>query len=473
MRVSPSTARSIDRQPVTRAGEVTFTDLYELTMAAGYLAADHTAPATFDLFVRRLPEPRNFLVAAGLADVLDHLEQLRITAPELDFLAALDWTDDEYLAMLAELRFTGDVMAMPEGEVVFGNEPIVRVTAPLIEAQIVETKLINLVGSQTMIASKAARVALACGDRRFVEFGARRTHGGDAAMQAARSAWIGGAAGTSLVSAGLRWGIPLSGTMAHSYVMSFADELDAFRSFARRFPDGAVLLIDTYDTEEGARRAVQVAHELADEGVTVGGVRLDSGDLARLASSVRKILDEGGLTETSIFASGDLDEYRITEILATGAPIDAFGVGTQLGTSADAPSLGAVYKLVADAGGPKIKLSADKVTLPGLKQVWRVSDGSVDRYDVIALDDEKLSTRRGDLPDGWVARPLLHEVMVGGQRVGPDPDIESIQERCRQAVASLPTRLRSLQQRERPYEVRWSTGVQGLVDELTAAHRPV
>lgn len=457
---------------MTRPGEVTFTDLYELTMAAGYLAADHVGPATFDLFVRRLPEPRNFLVAAGLADVLDHLEQLRITDAELDHLTGLDWTDDAFLSMLTDLRFTGDLMAVPEGEVVFGGEPIIRVTAPLIEAQIIETKLLNLVGSQTMVASKAARVALACGDRRFVEFGARRTHGGDAAMQAARSAVIGGASGTSLVSAGVRWGVELAGTMAHSFVMSFPDEIDAFRAFARRFPDGAVLLIDTYDTEEGARLAVQVARELAGEGVTVGGVRLDSGDLVRLSKSVRQILDDGGLGDASIFASGDLDEYRITEILGAGAPIDAFGVGTQLGTSADAPSLGAVYKLVADTYGPKIKLSEDKVTLPGLKQVWRVSDGSTDRYDVIAIDGEELSADGGDLDDGCVARPLLHEVMVGGQRVGPDPDIEAIQERCRQAVAALPTRLRTLQQRERPYEVRRSAGVQALVDELTAAHRP-
>jgi nicotinate phosphoribosyltransferase len=451
---------------VTHPGEVGFTDLYELTMAAAYQRSGHTGLATFDLFVRSLPASRNFLIAAGLADVLDHLEALEVSPAELDHLATLDWVDDEFLDLLRDLRFTGEVWAVPEGEAVFPSEPLVRVTAPMIEAQVVETKLLNLVGSQTMIASKAARVALACGDRRFVEFGARRTHGGDAAVQAARSAWIGGASGTSLVSAGVRYGVPLSGTMAHSFVMSFEDERDAFRAFARRFPGGAVLLIDTYDTEQGARHAVQVAHELAGDGVRVSGVRLDSGDLARLSRSVRHILDEGGLADASIFASGDLDEYRITELLAAGAPIDAFGVGTQLSTSADAPNLGAVYKLVADEAGPKIKLSAEKVTLPGVKQVWRVGQDDVDEFDVIGLADESPELA------GAVARPLLEPVMLDGRRTRPDPSLESLQDRCRQAVGRLPSRLRSLQQRERPYDVRWSAAVTALVHQLTDAHRP-
>jgi nicotinate phosphoribosyltransferase len=445
---------------------VSFTDLYELTMAAGYHRAGHTATATFDLFVRSLPSSRNFLVAAGLADVLDHLEALHVTDDELAYIGDLPWCDDDFLSMLSALRFTGSVAAVAEGELVFSGEPILRVTAPLIEAQVVETRLLNLVGSQTMVASKAARVALACGGRQFVEFGARRAHGGDAAMQAARSAWIGGASGTSLVSAGIAYGLPLSGTMAHSFVMSFDDEIDAFRAFARRFPDGAVLLIDTYDTEGGARRAVKVATELAGEGVRIGGVRLDSGDLARLSKSVRQILDEGGLSHVSIFASGDLDEYRITEILAAGAPIDAFGVGTQLATSADAPSLGAVYKLVADESGPKIKLSEEKVTLPGVKQVWRVGDDTGSRYDVIALDGEDL-----DVDAGCEARPLLEPVMVDGARTRPDPHLDEMQRRRRDAVAALPSRLRSLQQRERPYEVRWSPGVRDLIAKLTVAHR--
>ncbi|MFP4512241.1 MAG: nicotinate phosphoribosyltransferase [Acidimicrobiales bacterium] len=450
---------------MTRTGELVFTDLYELTMAAAYEHAGQTGRATFDLFVRSLPEPRNFLVAAGLSDALDHLEALHVTDTELDHLRTLGWVDDDFLDLLADLRFTGEVSAVPEGEVVFGSEPILRVTAPLIEAQVVETRLLNLVASQTMIASKAARIAIACGDRRFVEFGSRRTHGGDAAMAAARSSWISGAAGTSLVSAGVAYDLPLSGTMAHSFIMSFDDEADAYRAFARRFPDGAVLLIDTYDTEEGARLAVQVAHELADEGIRIGGVRLDSGDLARLAKSVRTILDDGGLGHVSIFASGDLDEYRITEILATGAPIDAFGVGTQLGTSADAPSLGAVYKLVNDESGPKIKLSEDKVTLPGVKQVWRVSDDVSDRYDVIAVEGEEVA-----VPDGCHARPLLEPVMTAGRRTRPDPGLDAAQQRCRDSIAALPSRMRSLQQRERPFEVRRSDRLSELVETLTRAH---
>lgn len=451
---------------MTRPGELLFTDLYELTMAAGYVSADHTDEATFDLFVRSLPDRRHFLVAAGLASVLDHLESLHVTHGELDRLRRLPWVDDDFCDLLAGLRFTGEVRAVPEGEVVFPGEPILSVTAPRVEAQVIETRLLNLVASQTMIASKAARVALACGDRRFVEFGARRAHGAEAAMSAARSAYLAGGSGTSLVAAGIAYDLPLAGTMAHSFVMSFDDEVDAFRAFARRFPDGAVLLIDTYDTEEGARRAVRVAAELAPEGVRVAGVRLDSGDLVRLSRSVRQILDDGGLGDATIFASGDLDEYRIAEILATGAPIDAFGVGTQLVTSADAPSLGAVYKLVADASGSRIKLSEDKVTLPGAKQVWRVSDGDTDVLDVIALDGEEVTLEHGSR-----TRPLLETVMSGGRRTRPDPPLSERREASAAAVARLPHRLRSLHQRERPYEVRRSPGLDALVEQLTAAHR--
>ncbi|WP_407650224.1 nicotinate phosphoribosyltransferase [Actinomarinicola tropica] len=448
---------------MVRTGSALFTDLYELTMAAGYVRvgiAEQTA--TFDLFVRRLPEPRQFLVAAGLADAVDFLTDLSIDDDELAFLESTGRFAPDALDAFARLTFTGDLWGVPEGEVVFGNEPILRVTAPLIQAQVVETRLINLVASQTMVASKAARVAIACGDRTFVDFSARRDHGGDAAMQTARASYVAGAAGTSLVAAGHRWGIPLSGTMAHAYVMSFDDERDAFRTFARTFPDDAVLLIDTYDTEEGARRVVEVAAELADDGIHVRGVRLDSGDLAHLSRAVRAILDEGGMTETSIFASGDLDEYRITELLASGSPIDAFGVGTQLGTSADAPNLGGVYKLVADASGPKMKLAEDKVTLPGLKQVWRVERDGRSTHDVIALDDEEPPTD---------ARPLLHPVLRDGALIGPLPSIDESRRRAATSIAALPSRLRTLQLREAPYDVRRSAALDALVAELTARHR--
>ncbi|MGY6501718.1 MAG: nicotinate phosphoribosyltransferase [Acidimicrobiales bacterium] len=450
---------------MVRSGEALFTDLYELTMVAAYRSAGRSGVATFDLFVRSLPPRRRFLVAAGLADVLDHLESLSVTTGELDPLARFEWCDDDMVELLRDLRFTGEVLAVPEGEVVFAGEPLLRVTAPLIEAQVVETRLLNLVASQTMVASKAARVALACAGRSFVDFGARRAHGADAAMQAARCAVIAGASGTSLVSAGLRHRVALSGTMAHSFVMSFDDEVEAFRAYARRFPDGATLLIDTYDTERGARRAVEVAHELRPEGVRIGGVRLDSGDLVVLSHRVRRILDDGGLTDAVIVASGDLDEYRIAEMLDAGAPIDAFGVGTQMVTSADAPSLGAVYKLVHDDHGPKIKLAPDKVTLPGRKALWRVGSGDRSHHDVVALDGEPIS-----VPDGYWARPLLETVMTDGRRVRPDPSLDDIKDRCRSAVAALPDHVRSLESTEPGYEVRRSPGVEDLVRSMTAAH---
>ena len=320
--------------------------------------------------------------------------------------------------------------AVPEGELAFAGEPIVRVTAPLIEAQLVETFLLNAIASRTMLASKAARVAIACDGRDFVDFSARRDHGVDAAMAAARGAWICGAAGTSLVAAGQRWGIPLSGTMAHSFVMSFEDERDAFRAYARSFPQHAVLLIDTYDTVDGARHAAEVARELASEGIAVSAVRLDSGDLGRLADQVRAVLDEAGLPDVKILASGDLDEHRIADLLAAGAPIDSFGVGTQLGTSGDAPSLGAVYKLVDDALGPRMKLAEGKVTLPGRKQVWRFAD-----RDVLGLHDEHVVG----------GRPLLVRAMAEGRRVEPPEPLAATRERCLAALAGLPPQLRSLE----------------------------
>jgi nicotinate phosphoribosyltransferase len=427
------------------------TDLYELTMAAAYQAEGIDHEATFELFVRHLPAERRFLVAAGLDDALAGLEQWRFGPDDLTYLDSLELFPPSFVDSLAGRGFTGDVWAVPEGEVVFGGEPLVRVTGPLVEAQLVETWLLNRVASQTMLASKAARVALACGDRSFVDFSARRDHGVDAALAAARAAWIAGAAGTSLVAAGHRFGIPLSGTMAHSFVMSYDDERDAFQAYARSFPHGVVLLIDTYDTVAGARHAVEVAQELAGEGIRIGGVRLDSGDLGALAGEVRAVLDDGGLAGVQIIASGDLDEHRIAALLAAGAPIDAFGVGTQLGTSGDAPTLGAVYKLVEDAAGPKMKLASGKVTLPGRKQVWRLAD-----RDVVALHDE-------DVPGG---RPLLVPVMAGGRRTGSEP-LATVRERCGAALAGLPADLRSLDPAPQPvWPVDVSPGLTALAGRL-------
>jgi nicotinate phosphoribosyltransferase len=428
-----------------------FTDLYELTMAASYFGHGLNHRATFDLFVRSLPEQRNFLVAAGLDDVLSYLERLRFSREAIDYLAGLGLFADDFLAFLAGLRFTGAVRAVAEGEVVFGNEPILEITAPLIEAQIVETFVINQVAFQTMVASKAARVAIACGGRPFVDFSARRDHGIDAAIKTARAATIGGAAATSLVDAGRRYGLPVTGTMAHAYVMSFDDEADAYRAYARDFPGNAIFLIDTYDTVEGAERAAAVALELAERGVRVRGVRLDSGDLGSLAKQVRAILDDAGLAGIEILASGDLDEYRIAELVAAGAPIDSFGVGTRLGTSHDHPSLGAVYKLVEDELGPRMKLSEGKVTYPGRKQVHRLED-----HDVLALLSDEVS-------DG---RALLTTHMTAGHRAAQSPSLAEMSERRRAAVAALPAALRELEPVP-PYEVRISDGLADAVATLS------
>jgi len=428
------------------------TDLYELTMAAAYQAEGIEHEATFELFVRRLPAERRFLVAAGLDDSLSGLEALSFAPHEVEYLAGLELFPGRFIDRLADLRFTGEVWAVPEGEVVFAGEPILRVTAPVIEAQLVETFLLNAVASRTMLASKAARVAIACGGRDFIDFSARRDHGVDAAMAAARGAWICGAAGTSLVAAGQRWGIPLSGTMAHSFVMSFEDERDAFRAYARSFPQHAVLLIDTYDTVGGARHAAEVADELAGEGIDISAVRLDSGDLRQLAAEVRVVLDDAGFPDMGILASGDLDEHRIAELLAAGAPINAFGVGTQLGTSGDAPSLGAVYKLVDDAMGPKMKLAEGKVTLPGRKQVWRYPD-----RDVLGLHDEHVAG----------GRPLLVRAMAQGRRVEPPEPLAVTRERCLAALAGLPPQLRALEPVDEPvWPVDVSAGLGALAEKV-------
>jgi nicotinate phosphoribosyltransferase len=441
---------------VDDANVALFTDLYELTMAASYYSHDLDEPATFDLFARDLPPRRAYLVSCGLDVALDYLEKLHFDDDALAYLRSLELFDEAFLSRLGGLSFTGELWAIPEGELVFPNEPLVQVTAPLVEAQIVETFLLNCLGYQTMIATKAARVATACDDRTFVDFSPRRDHGTDAAMKTARAAYIGGASGTSLVLAGKAYGLALSGTMAHSYVMRFASEADAFLTYARDFPGRAIFLIDTYDTIKGAHTVVEVAEKLEPE-LLPRAVRLDSGDLAELAPAVRRILDDGGLTEVQIFASGDLDEYRIAELMAAGAPIDAFGVGTQLGTSGDAPHVGVVYKLVEDAGGPKVKLSTDKVTLPGRKQIFRrTDDNGALGCDVLALQDETVDD----------ARPVLRSVMRGGRRTGEREPLDVLRDRCRASVGSLPDRLRALEPEGPPYEVQISPGLDALVHRL-------
>ena len=445
---------------VTNANAALLTDLYELTMSASYFKHGFRGPATFDLFVRNLPPERRFLVACGLEQALDYLENLHFDDDAIDYLRSLELFDEDFLTYLGALRFTGDVAAIPEGEIAFEREPLVRVTAPLIEAQIVETFLLNCITYQTMVASKSARVSLACADRTFIDFSPRRDHGADAALKAARAAFVGGAIGTSNVLAGKSYGIPVSGTMAHSYIMAFEDEIAAFQAFARDFPNRAVLLIDTFDTEEGARRAAQVIKELEPEGIRVRGVRLDSGDLGPLTRSVRKILDESGLTDTQIILSGDLDEYRIKELLDEDTPADAFGVGTRLGTSADAPSLGSVYKLVADQNGVKIKLSTGKATLPGCKQVFRFERDGLIEHDLIALESEK-----------HAGRPLLRRVMSEGKRLDTPEPLIALQDRCRAALEALPHDLRSLEKGTAGYTVSNSEQLEELLARMRAQQR--
>lgn len=433
------------------------TDLYELTMAASYFAEGMNYPATFEMFWRELPKRRNFLIACGIDQVIEYLETFAFETSDLEFLAGLQLFSDDFLSSLGELEFSGEVWAVPEGEALFPQEPVLRVTAPLIEAQIIETYILNCVDFQTLVASKAARISIAARGRVFVDFSARRDHGADAANLAARAAVVGGAAATSNLMASRLFGIPPSGTMAHSYVMTIGDEREAFRRFARLFPSRAVLLIDTFDTLEGARAAAEVADELASEGIKVTAVRIDSGDLLSLSKRVRGILDDAGHPEIEIFVSSELDEFKIDALLAAGAPIDGFGVGTELGTGGDVAHLGGAYKLVQDSSGPKFKLSPGKETLPGIKQVFRYSDeGGTYLNDVIALEDELLEAP---------GRPLLQRVMTDGLRTVEPVELEALREKCRAAVEALPPRLLSLDAAE-PYEVRLSPGLQGLADDL-------
>jgi nicotinate phosphoribosyltransferase len=405
------------------------TDLYELTMAAGYFSEKMTAPATISLFIRNQPKNWGYFVCAGLEDALTYLENLRFTEAELEYLQGTRIFDDDFLDFLSRLRFSGDVRAMKEGEIFFAGEPILEVTAPIIEAQIVETCLINAMHLGSMICTKASRCVGAAAGRPVVDFSLRRTHGADAGMMVARSSYIAGFRATSNVLAGYRHGIPISGTMAHSYITAFDDELEAFRAFARAHPDNAVLLIDTYDTLSGARKACQVGLEMRKRGQKLQGVRLDSGDMAMLSRHVRAILDDAGLHDTLVLASSGFDEYKIGDVLAAGALIDGFGVGTNMGVSRDAPSVDMAYKLVDYDGRSVLKLSADKVTLPGAKQVFRaLDDGDLFDHDIIALRDE------GPPPK---CKPLLGDVMKKGKRMFEE-GLEDAMKRCVVSLARLP-----------------------------------
>jgi len=431
------------------------TDLYELTMMQAYYQEGLFEPAVFDLFFRKLPEERNYLLAAGLDTALAYLENLHFPPEAIDYLDSLGTFSRDFLDYLAAFRFTGEVRAVPEGTPIFANEPIIEVKAPLPQAQLAETFLLNQLHFQTLMASKAARVADVAGGRSVVDFGARRMHGADATLKAARAFYIAGADATSNVLAGQAYGIPVSGTMAHSYIEAHDSELDAFAAFAGLYPE-TVLLVDTYDTLEGVRKVTELAERWGDR-FRVSGIRLDSGDLGELAKGSRRILDEAGLQDVSILASGSLDEYAIRDLLADGAPFDGFGVGTHMGVSEDAPFLDSAYKLVAYANQPRMKLATHKVTLPGEKQVYRVRDesGTYARDTIATAEEPPLN-----------GTPLLATVMRDGKRLSEaSPGLAAIRERACAERNRLPQALLELEPAE-PYPVAVSDHLQERTREL-------
>jgi len=411
-------------------------DLYQFTMLQAYFDGRMNDTAVFEFFVRRLPPERNFLVAAGLEQVLDYLEGLRFSAPDIATLRATGIFGGEFLDSLRELRFTGDVEAVPEGTLVFGDEPLMRVTAQLPEAQLVESRLINLLHFQTLIASKAARCVLAAPGKQLVDFGMRRAHGAEAAVLAARASYIAGFDGTATVFANQVFGIPVFGTMAHSFIEAHDSETAAFEHFARSHRGPVVLLIDTYDTATGAERVVELARRLAAQGVDIRSVRLDSGDLGALSAEVRRIFDAGGQARIGIFASGGIDELKIKALLDGGAPIDGFGIGTSLDVSTDAPALDCAYKLEEYARIARRKRSAGKATWPGGKQVYR-------HYDASGRLARDVLTVVGDPQAG---EPLLAPVMRNGQRLAAPPTLDALRRRARLELGRLPPSLRSLTQ---------------------------
>ncbi|NDD27486.1 MAG: nicotinate phosphoribosyltransferase [Proteobacteria bacterium] len=438
------------------------TDFYQLTMMGGYVSCGHSHQrAVFDLYFRRVPEDGGFCVAAGLEQALAYLTSLRFTEADIDYLRGLGRFDDGFLAYLRDFRFKGDVSAVEEGTVVFPGEPLMRVSATMPEAQLIESALLNIVNFQTLIATKAARVCHAAGDEGLVlEFGLRRAQGVDGAMSASRAAYVGGCAATSNVRAGQQFGIPVSGTQAHSWIMAFDSEIEAFRAYAKAYPDDTALLVDTYDTlTSGVPNAIRVAREMEADGHHLRSIRIDSGDLAYLSKEARRLLDEAGFPEIKIVASSDLDEHIIHNLRAQGARIDVWGVGTRLVTSHSAPALGGVYKLVAasDSEGsmvPRIKVSSnpEKTTTPGVKQVWRTFDAQgLFAGDIIALDDEDLSSLRGTVrtrhatwlyPPRRVSRgvriePLLVPVIKAGRRVYEAPPLSAVRARALSQLSCL------------------------------------
>jgi nicotinate phosphoribosyltransferase len=434
------------------------TDLYELTMAAGYCRAGKAHEiATFELTVRRLPSRRGFLVAAGLAQVVDYLLNLRFNREEIAYLRKLPQlahAPEDFFSMLESLRFTGDLFAVPEGTVLFAGEPLLTVRAPLVQAQIAETFLLSSVSYETLVATKAARVVEAAGGRGVVEFGTRRAHSPQAGVLAGRAAYIGGCAGTSNTLTGYEYGVPVYGTTAHSWIMSFADELEAFRRLQELLGPKTIYLVDSYDTIEGTRKAVSL-------GPPLWGVRLDSGDLVPLSHSVRSMLDTAGLHEAKIMVSGDLNEYRIRELVAASAPIDVFGVGTDLVTSSDAPNISAIYKMVEhqDAGVRRYtaKFSVEKISMPGAKQIFRYAG-----RDEIGRECE-CPTPQEDGPQA-----LLAPVIVQGRVVNPLPTVEQARTRASEGIRQLPEGVRRLDDPDL-YPVGYTPALTALAEQVKRA----
>jgi nicotinate phosphoribosyltransferase len=434
-----------------------FTDLYELTMAQAYDVLGMEQPAVFELFFREMPEERNYFVAAGLDDVLAYLENLRFTEDDLAYLGRQGQFSAAFLNRLRSLRFTGDVYAIPEGTAVFANEPVVQVAAPLLEAQLVETLVLNQVHFQTVAAAKAARVVTAARGRAIVDFGSRRAHGVDAALKVARTSYLVGAAGTSLVLAGKLYGIPIFGTMAHSYVQAHDSEATALAEFARLYPE-TTLLVDTYDTLQGVRMVIDVSHRLGDR-FRIAAVRLDSGDIGALARQTRRMLDEAGLSRIQIFVSSEMDEYRIAELLAGGAPIDGFGVGTRMAIAEGASHLDMAYKLVAYAGQGRMKLSSHKSVYPGRKQVFRLVERDRMVRDIIGRAGEKLP-----------GEPLLQPVMKNGKRLEAGCiKLNDARGHAQREQDRLPEALKLLSRAELPYPVEVSAGLQRDLEALRRA----
>ncbi len=442
------------------------TDLYELTMAQTYFQHGMSSRATFSLFIRSYPPNRGYFVAAGLEDVLRYLEEWRFPEESIDYLVSTRMFHGDFLEYLSGVRFTGDVRAMPEGRVFFAEEPVLEVSGPVVEAQAVESYVINQVNLQTMMATKASRCVQAGRGRPIVDFSLRRTHGVDAGMKVARCSYIAGFQATSNVMAGKAYGMPLAGTMAHSFVSSYEREVDAFRAYAESFPDRAILLIDTYDTVAGARNAALVGNEMKARGRSLDGVRLDSGDLDSLSREVRAVLDDAELTGVRIVASGGLDELDVDRLAGSGAPIDAFGVGTKMGVSADAPWTDMAYKLVQYGCRPVLKLSTGKASIPGEKQVFRRRDPAGRLAgDVIALRDEEAPPSGGE---GLSSEPLLRQVMRGGRAMGEVPGLDEARELLRRDLEALDDGVKALRDPS-AYPVRMSPRLDELRTGMEAA----